>query len=181
MIGRWRRDSRRRWWGAAALLAIAALTPARPGRAAQTPDGAEPVDHGYRLQLFDGRLDKDPFRLYLLTRAAASHGRLRVCGLYVADMSDARYVQLNVDLRDGNSALRFGVPDRRGVRVRPGFLAARRAVVLEDRDGEPRLPGDLQASCVATDAPWEDRFAVEPVTLELTQSRLRSLLLQYWR
>ena len=172
-------SSRRRC--AAALAMLAALALARPAAAAQTPDGDDSIDVSYRLQRFDGSLRNDPFRLYLLTSVMPQNGMLRVCGIYVADMSDARFAQLGADLRDMNSALRVGAPDRRGVRLRPSFLAARRAIVLEDLEGKPRLPEGLQANCVITDAAWQERFNDEPVRLELTRTRFRSLLLQYWR
>ena len=164
-----------------AILALAAaLALARPGLAAQTADGEEPVGPGYRMQYFDGSLKKDPARIFVIVRVMAHDGMLRACGVAVADMSDAVFTQLGSGLTDMNSTLRFGAPETRGVRLRPSFLAVRRAIVLDGLDGKPRLPKDLQANCVTTDAAWEDRFGSEPFALELYQTRFKSMLRQ-WR
>jgi hypothetical protein len=160
----------------AALCIGALLAVSTSARAAQTEIGDEPISAGYRMQVFDGQIKRDPYRLYVLVRLAPQNDKLKVCGTYIADMSDARFARLQAELHDINSWLRVGAKDTRGQIVRPGFLASKRAVVIEDMDGRPRLPlQGLRANCVQTDAAWEDRFTTEPFALVLhnTQFMLR--------
>lgn len=149
-------------------------------RAEQTPAGDEPIGPGYRLQSFHGELKADPFQLYLLIRLADENGKLKVCGAYVADMSDRRFNTMAAELRDPNSFLRVGAADKSGYPVRPGFLAAKRAIVIDGLDGRPKLPvADLRANCVVTDGIWEPRFATEPFALQLRVTRFHSRLRQW--
>jgi hypothetical protein len=162
------------------LAALAALTLAvgSPARASQSELGDEPVDAGYRMQVFDGETKRDPFRLYVMVRLTPLDGKLKVCGVYVADMSDKMFAQLQAELHDINSRLRIGAADARGQIVRPGFLASKRAVVIEGMDGKPRLPlQGLRANCIETDAAWEDRFATEPFALQLQKTRFKRYFL----
>jgi hypothetical protein len=149
-------------------------------RADQSPAGDEPVGTGYHVQTYENALRSDPYRLYLLLRVMEVEGKIKVCGAYIADMSDRRYSTVVALLGDMNSSLRLGAPDKRRHRLRPSFLAGKRAIVLEGLEGTPRLPvQDLRANCVLTDGAWEDRFATEPFTLDLRETRLRGMFSPY--
>jgi hypothetical protein len=147
--------------------------------AAQTPLGEAPVDQSYRIRYLDGRKDADPYQLFVFVKAEPLDGKLRVCGAYLADMSDARFAHYSAAFHDMQSYLRFGDADKRRQVVRPGFLSVTRAPVPTGPDGRPRLPRELAANCVATEAAWDDSYALEPFTLDLRETRIRSLFLPY--
>src|SRR5258708_38903781 len=87
------------------LLGVLGLPPAV--HADQTPAGDEPIGAGYRMQRFHGELKSDPYQVYLLVRIADENGKIKVCGVYVADMSDQRFNKVTADLHDMNSFLRL--------------------------------------------------------------------------
>ena len=147
--------------------------------AAQVPLGDEPVNGGYQVRRVDGREDADPYQLFVFVKATPLDGKLRVCGAYLADMSDARFAQYSTAFHDMQSYLIFSAGDQRRQVVRPGFLSVTRTAIPTGPDGRPRLPPSVTATCVVTEAAWDDDYARRPFTIELRESRIRSLFLPY--
>ncbi|MBI3516398.1 MAG: hypothetical protein HY060_20395 [Proteobacteria bacterium] len=158
----------------AAVVGVAVLVAAAAAQAGQTPVGDEPYGPGYRMQPIIERSGGDPYQLYVIVKVSSQNGKLKVCGVLIADMSDRRFNLLQGDLIDRNSFLRFGAAETRGYRARPSFLAVKRAVVSRGGDGRLRLPLEgLRTNCIETDADWEDRFAAEPFSLGLRRTTIR--------
>src|SRR5271155_4715131 len=61
----------------AALCIGGLLAGSAPARAAPSEIGDEPVSAGYRMQVFDGQIKRDPYRLYVLVRLAPQNGMLK--------------------------------------------------------------------------------------------------------
>ena len=149
---------------------------AATARADQSPAGQEPIGRGYRFQTYESQRRSETGRLFLLLRVADDNGKIKVCGAYIADMPENRYATVAAEFHDISSSLRLGAPDARGYRLRPGFLAGKRAIVIDGMDGRPRLPlAGFQANCVTTDGAWEARYATEPFTLQLRESQIKPL------
>jgi hypothetical protein len=167
-------------WMPTVLAAILAALASTAARADQSSAGDEPLGAAYRLQAYRAELRADPYRLFVFLRVAPEGSKIKACGVYIVDASDRRNSEIVAAFRDMSSGLRLGAGEARGVRLRPSFFAAKRALVHDDLDGKPKLPlADLRANCVIADGPWQDRFAVEPFTLDLRQTRIKSLVLPY--
>jgi len=78
-----------RWRGAAAVAIVALCT-----AATLVPAGREPIDESYRILVHDGRGDVDPYQVYFFVKAVAQQERLRVCAIFIAEMSDQRFERL---------------------------------------------------------------------------------------
>jgi hypothetical protein len=151
----------------AILIALGALVAAGAGHAAQKALDDEPYGPGYRGRAYSERYGGDPYHLYLLLKVEPLDGKVKICGVYIADMSDRNFAWWQGVMLKNTSTLKLGAPDKRGVRARPSFLAVKRATV-EMSGGRPRLPLEgLRANCVVTDSDWEDRYATEPFGFDL--------------
>ncbi len=138
---------------------------AAPSRAAQTDAGEAMVDASYQAFNFE---IKGRDRLLVWLKAEPQDGRLKVCGAYLAMMSENSFNQVPGWLGDQNSYATFGATSGHGHTVRPSFLVGRR---FEGGAGPIQRTDERVAKCVLTDAAWEDRFAQDPYVFKLAETR----------
>jgi hypothetical protein len=141
---------------------------------AQAASSGEPIDESYRVLAHDGRTEVDPYQLYVFIKATNEADKLRVCGSYVAEMSDQRFQEVLRMLRHPSSYLRIGAVDKDAYHVRTGFLPGTRSLPVEQTPLRDRLPYvRMHAGCMDTDAPWHDSYATEEPAMTLYDVKSR--------
>lgn len=143
-----------------------ALVVATPGRA-QAPPEQELVDSSYwsgSYPIYQGD------RLTLWLKATPQNGKLRLCGAYLAIVTERLFAELQSAMRDINSYISVGAESGTGRAVHPGFLIGRRL-----GGDAPILRADERpAGCVVTDLDWDDRFARDGFDLVVREARIKA-------
>jgi hypothetical protein len=155
------------------IVALGVALSAAPGRAAQIEAGEAVVDASYQTLTMELKDKRD--RLLVWLKAEPQDGNLKVCGAYLAMMPEDRFAQIESWLGDLNTHMVFGSKSGRGQTVRPSFLVGRR---FEGGAGPIRRSDERTATCVLTDAAWEDRFAQDPYVFRLRETQFKRSILR---
>jgi len=154
---------------AAILMSTVVAAVACPAGAESTGD---PIDESYKVLVHDGRKEVDPYQLYVFVKALNQDGKLRVCGSYVAEMSDGRFHQVIRMLHNAGSYLRIGDAGRDPYHVRTSFLVGTRSLPVEQTPLGDRLPRRrMYASCLDTDVAWRDDYATADPAMTISGLR----------
>ena len=149
-------------------LGIAVAVGGACAGSARAATNGEPIDTDYKVLAHDGRTDADPYQIYVFVKAAAQDGKLRVCGSYVAEMSDKRFDQVIRALRNPSSYLRLGAAGGPPYHARTSFLTGTRSLPVQTTPLSEHLPRNrMRASCLDTDVPWRDDYATADPAMSL--------------
>jgi hypothetical protein len=158
--------------GVAAILA--SMVVASVAGPAGAESNGDPIDDSYQVLVHDGRTEVDPFQFYVFVKAVNQDGKLRVCGSYVAEMSDERFQQVVRMLHHAGSYLRIGGDGQTPTHVATGFLVGTRSLPVEQTPLGERLPRNrMHASCLDTATAWRDDFATAKPDFRFSELRYR--------